>query len=234
MSYDILIDGIPSSSLNLLVTKRPDFPAPKKRYNEYDVLGRDGKLYQDTGHYDDIELSIEFNYMTAPDNWHDIWRKAKKWFLSSANKKLICSDDMGMYYMIKKVVIDTNARTSYRIGKFTVSFTLDPYTYLTSGLNKINNLSSLMNPFDVSKPIYFIQGEGICTLNINGHTIKANVAQNLIIDVFRELSYRTDGTLINYTVDGDYEDMVLIEGINNITISPSSFKLEIQPNWRCI
>lgn len=234
MAYDISIDGIVASSIGLLVVKRPDFPSPKKRYNEQVVLGRDGKLYQDTGLYEDIDIQIEFNYMTSPDNWHNVWRKAKKWLLSSYGKKLMCSDDISMYYLIKKVEIDTNVRNSLRIGKFSVSFTIDPYTYLTDGIKKYELTGNIVNFFEVSKPIYYISGEGMCTITINNHEIKANVGQNLIIDVYRKMAFRDNGALENVAISGDFDDMVLIEGVNEISISPSSFKLQIQPNWRCI
>ena len=35
------------------------------------------------------------------------------------------------------------------------------------------------NPYDMSKPEYKITGEGLCTLTVNGKTMKANVGQSL-------------------------------------------------------
>ena len=73
--YDIFIDGISLYSLGIYVIKRPDFPSPKKKYKEVDIIGIDGKLYQDTGLYEDMDIQIEFNYMGEVDLWHSIWRK---------------------------------------------------------------------------------------------------------------------------------------------------------------
>ena len=52
--YDIYINDISCIEQKILPTTRPDIPAPVKNYNEYDIPGRDGKLYEDLGTYDDI------------------------------------------------------------------------------------------------------------------------------------------------------------------------------------
>ena len=70
-------------------------------------------------------------------------------------------------------------------------------------------------------------------LTVNGKTMKATVGQNLTIDTERMLAYRTDGTLMNTSVTGDYEDLYLQAGENEISIT-SGFSLKIIPNWRCM
>ena len=45
--YDIYINDISCIEQKILPTTRPDIPAPVKNYNEYDIPGRDGKLYED-------------------------------------------------------------------------------------------------------------------------------------------------------------------------------------------
>lgn len=112
--YDIYINDISCIEQKILPTTRPDIPAPVKNYNEYDIPGRDGKLYEDLGTYDDIEITLTFNYMCAPDQWHDTFRKCKKMFLDA--KTLEFSDDNEFYHRVKKAVINTNERVSKRIG----------------------------------------------------------------------------------------------------------------------
>lgn len=233
--YHMFLNDECSEALRLYVVKRPDVPSPQKRYNEKGLPGRDGKLYEDTGYYEDITISVELNYMTSPDNWNNVWRMAKRWLLTSVGKRLSFSDDRSVYYRIKKVEVSTNARNSLRIGRFTVSLTLDPYTYLLSGIQLYDPQQIKDNPYEETTPVYFIKGEGVCTLTVNGHAIKANVGQNLTIDTYRRIAYRSDGTLHNTAISGNYEDMLLIEGENKISISePAKFTLTIQPNWRCI
>ena len=72
----------------------------------------------------------------------------------------------------------------------------------------------------------------MCTLEVNGNRMTANVGQNLTIDTDRMVAYRQDGTLQNTAVTGKYEDLYLTEGEIDIGIS-TGFDLKIIPNWRC-
>lgn len=231
--YDVLVDGISTKRMGFLVVQRPNISAPLKNTNEYDVPGRDGKLYEQMDTYDDVEIPISFNYMSNKDMWHHTFRQAKKIFMNA--EEIVLSDDNDYYHLVKKVVIGTNERNSLRIGRFDVTFTVDPYYYLKTGKMrmKMGNTETLFNQYDKSPAIYYITGEGMCTLNVNGHECICNVGQNLTIDTFLKIAYRDDGNLMNAQVDCDFEEMMLIEGINEITIS-EGFNLEIKPNWRCI
>ena len=61
--------------------------------------------------------------------------------------------------------------------------------------------------------------------------MRANVGQNITIDTERMIAYRTDGAMQNTAVSGDYEDLYLLEGANQIVIT-SGFGLKVIPNWR--
>lgn len=232
MEFDVLIDGTSCNSMGILCVKRPDFPAPQKRYNELEILGRDGKLYQDTGLYEDVDIPIEFNYMDQAQNWGERWREAKSFFLGAKTLKL--SDDSSVFWKVKKVYLSDNQRNSNRIGRFSVNFVLDPYTYLESGNGLYTAAQITENIYELSKPDYLIEGEGVCTLTVNGNEMTANVGQNLTIDTYREVSYRTDsGANNNIAVSGDYEGLFLPTGSVEISIT-SGFELKIRPNWRCV
>lgn len=232
MGFDVLINGTSCNSMGILCVKRPDFPAPQKRYNELEILGRDGKLYQDTGLYEDVDIPIEFNYMDQVQNWGERWREAKSFFLGAKTLKL--SDDSAVFWKVKKVYLSDNQRNSNRIGRFSVNFVLDPYTYLESGNGLYTAAQITENIYELSKPDYLIEGEGVCTLTVNGNEMTANVGQNLTIDTYREVSYRTDsGANNNIAVSGDYEGLFLPTGSVEISIT-SGFELKIRPNWRCV
>lgn len=64
----------------------------------------------------------------------------------------------------------------------------------------------------------------MCTLTVNGNTMTANVGQNLTIDTDRMIAYRSDGTLNNTQVTGNYEDMYLLNGENEISFSGENSK----------
>ena len=150
------------------------------------------------------------------------WQEFTGWFSEKA-------DAVGL----KKVDLGTNEREFRHTAAFTVSLTFSPYEYLVSGKRLYDAEECMLNMYDTCRPIYYIEGEGMCTLTVNGNEMTANVGQNLTIDTELKLAYRTDGTAQNTIVTGDFDDMVLVNGINDISVS-SGFRLKIRPNWRCI
>lgn len=229
--YDIHVDGRSCVRNGILPISRPNIPSPSKRINEYDVLGRDGKLYEDTGFYDDIEIPVSFNYMTDKNRWFEAHRYFKKFFKGA--KELQFNDDANFYYRIKKISISDNKRVSKKIGKFIVTFVLDPYIYLISGKNKVKLQNNLMNFYEECKPTYLISGEGLCNLKVNDYVAICNVSGTLTIDTHLKLSYRDNGELANTAVKCDYDELALKEG-NNTLSATDGFVVEIIPNWRCI
>lgn len=230
--YYFSLDDESSIKHSFAVARRPSIPSPMRNYNEYDIPGRDGVLYEDLGTVDDIVIEIECNYISNPDLWASRWREIKKWLLSK-HKFISLSDDKAFCYRIKKIELGTNEREVIISGAFTVTFTLEGYIYLKTGQLEYDHKNVLFNAYEKTWPLFLITGEGNCTLTVNGTECTCNVGQNLTIDTYLRLSYREDGTLQNTAISADYEDLVLIEGENEISIT-DGFELKIVPNWRCL
>lgn len=227
--YFIVYNDKTNLDVNLLVATRPSKPSPEMEYEEVKVPG--GKtLYIEKG-YKDIDIPVSFNFISKkPETWDKEFRNMKNWLLRKVNNKLKFSDDLEVFYKVNKVIIDTPERTIKKLGKFTVIFTCEPYTYIDEMERELG--TQLYNNYLLSKPIYRIVGEGYLTLNINNKVIKANVGQELIIDTDKGLCYR-NGIVNNVALDGRYKDMYLLEGENTFNWS-NGFKVYILPNWRCL
>lgn len=233
MNYSVLIDDTSITEHGFCITKRPNIPAPERIYDEIAIPGRDGNVLVDRNVYSNIQIEVEINYISNPDEWFEKFRKLKNILNNAAGKKLTFSDDPLFYYKIKKCIIGNNERTFRIGGVIKPVFILSPFQYAKSGLNALHNPTILINDFDESCPIYHVQGEGMCTLKINGKSVTANVGQNLTIDTDKRLSYRKDGTLMNTSLKGYYEDLWLQSGENKLEIS-EGFSLDVIPNWRVI
>lgn len=232
--YYIKLDGKSSMDLGLAITKRPSFPAPKRRYETFDIPGRDGELFIDQEKYDDISTEISFNYIVDHDDmWHEKWRRCKDWLLKGGIRKLELSDDKYFYRKVKLIELSTNERNTRMSGEFSATMVIDPYSYLISGTFMYPYVQVRDNNYGICQPIYYITGEGMCTLSINNKSMTINVGQHIYIDTALQLAYRKDGSLRNTSVSGVYEDLYLVSGKNDIKIT-SGFELQIQPNWRCI
>ena len=230
--FSFKLEGVDSTSKGFKITRRPDIPSTAKDYEEHNIPGRDGALYEDLGTVQDIEIEVSCNYIAKPEEWGTRWRSIKKWLLT-AHQFLVFSDDVDYCYRIKKIDLTTNERQVKYSGQFTVIFTVEGYLYLTSGQKQYSYSQVLKNDYEATYPVYYLTGQGNCVLTVNGNQCNCNVGGNLIIDTYLRLTYRQDGTLRNTDIDADYDDLKLIEGNNTITIT-NGISLNIMPNWRCL
>lgn len=226
--YKVIYNNKTNYDLGILVANRPDIPSPEKKLEKISLDGRDGDLYIDFNVYSDIVIAIEFNFLN--DNNFEVMRNVRKWLLGSINKKLYFTDDTTFFYKVKKVSIDDNNRLLESIGNFTANFTCDPYMYIADGdiERKIGN--SIYNTYDMCKPRYRIDGEGVCYFTVNDTTVRVNVGQSIIIDTELALCYKND-TISNISMSGDYEGLYLKSGQNNINVQ-EGFTLYAMPRWR--
>lgn len=230
--YGIEYGGMTERENGLFVVRRPDIPSPQRRVETVTTPRTDGDMYIYDGAVEDVELEIEFNFIGSPNEWAERFRSARRWLLNSSSTDLILGDDRLFMYKVKMVTIDTAERVCYEIGKFATTFTCEGYQYLIEGAKQHDISDVLMNEYDEAHPVYYITGEGVATLTVNGNSMTANVGQNIVIDTERKICYK-GSTLANTDVSGYYEDLYLVPGANTISIT-SGFTLKVQPNWRSI
>lgn len=230
--FSVIFNSIRDLDFGVKIIKRPSIQCPKRRYRDTEVEGRNSRLYEDLKTYDDIEITIQFNFLSkTADGYNTDYRKIKKWLKGDGILKF--SDDLSYFYVVNKVVIDTPERVLKRLGKFQATFVCEPFQYLEEGQQQLTLPTSLYNDYEECQPTYYIQGEGLLNLTHNGKIITANVGQSLIIDTKLGLCYRADGTLNNVALNGLYEDLFLTEG-NNTFAWTNGFTIKIKPNWRCL
>lgn len=230
--YGIEFAGQTEKHNHMQVVRRPDIPSPSRRYTEKTIPGRDGKLRIYEEAVEDIEITIEFNFMGDPDEWFEMFRAAKKWLLQPGINSLILGDNKDFYYRVKHVNIETTERICHEIGKFSAAFICDGYEYLRAGAFRYAKSEVLQNPYETCRPTYYVQGNGQCTITVNGNSFRVNVNGDATIDSDLMLTYGTDGGIKNASSAGKYTDLYLRPGDNQISVS-SGFGLEITPNWRC-
>lgn len=229
---DIFLDQQSCIRTGLYPAEVPKISVSNRQYRETDIPGRDGIFYEDLETYEDLTQTIKFNFRarkghTVDETFRSFRRMIRK------SKTLAKQSDNTVFYKIKKVSIgELDRGTSYTIGTFDVEFTLDPYAYLRSGSYPLALDRVKDNKYDLCKPIYILNGEGNCDLTVNGKVMKCNVSDNLYIDTDLMLAYRKDGNIVNSEISGNYEDLWLEHGMNSITVSNSSIKLTVIPNWR--
>lgn len=204
----------------------PEFTAAKKRYTSASAGGFDGSLIEDDGTRDNITITCRFSLHR---NVRDRYRRLREWLSEPCG---YLTYDREWYYQAVMVDLGSLDHQTPQYGEADAVFTCLPYEYHASGLNWYTSEGkrTFHNAYGAARPVYKITGEGSCTIRVNGKTVSCNIGQNLTIDVMRQLAYRTDGTIMNNTLTGEYDDLILANGTNTVEI-PSGFKMEIQPRW---
>lgn len=260
MEYGVTFNGERCERYGLLPMHRPNIPAPVRRISRKEVSGRDGILVESDGCHLAVEIQISFNFMNAPDRWAETFRGARKWLRGSG--ELEFSDDPEYFRKVYYCEIQSTERVSRKIGKFDANFVCHPAEFVKAGQQRLFPDQVDYNPYSVSHPIYYISGDGECTLTVNGKVFTMTVYDNMVIDTDRWISYREydraayllthdgspllvetgvplilshgrEGDTNDQETYGDYTDLYLLEGENTFSIT-AGFTLEIMPNWRCL
>ena len=229
--YSFEFNNETSVSHEIYVQSRQDVPGKERKITYTVVGGKEETISDRNTFYENTEISLECAYRIDPADWNRKRRMIGKW-LSGAGE-LTFSDDPEVYWKVKDIQISKFERPLKKHATFTVKFICSPFEYIAEGKEFRSPKDVYFNPYDLSHPEYKITGEGVCTLTVNGKKMKANIGQNLTINTDLMLAYREDGSIMNTSVTGDYEDLYLKPGENSISVS-SGFSLTVKPNWRCI
>ena|GEM_PF-222520 len=231
--YYFRYNGTSSTELGIHILRRPDMPVPRPQIQEIQVEGRDGKLYRDKGTFEDVVFTIECNFLSTPEFFAQKLREVKRWMYGLGSGELQLHDDFECFYAVKKAEIGNAERVLKQLGRFSLRFTCDPYSYLVEGTKERTLPTTLYNAYELSKPIYKLAGDGIAELRVNGNGITVEVQGEITIDTQRQLCYSGKQEIRNRYMAGDYAHLFLRPGDNTFSVS-SGFTASIIPNWRTL
>lgn len=223
--YEIYYNGSSGLEHGVFLPEYPSISQPEKNYETYSVPGRNGELISTSESVGNVEIECVFSVVDR--NFDNRIRDLKKWLRGTGKLRFSGSPE----YFYEVLVIDYNSleQELRRYGQFTATFTCYPYEFKDDGQREYAPENLIYNPNDLCKPIYKITGEGNYTLKVNGKTVTANVGQNLTIDTRNMIAYRSDGTLMNTSITGKYDDLWIPNGDISIQISGGS--LVVIPQW---
>lgn len=238
MKFSFKFGDWTNEDFDIEIKKRPVIPLPTKKYKEIEVKGADGKYYIDTESYEDIEFSIECNFIECDlDEVRNRIREVQNWLYEAVieNGELILSDDYEYFYKVKKVELNNiNYENVYEIQMFEINFIVEALKYWNNTREiQLNNI--YRNSGVTSKPIYKIIGNGNCNLIINGVIVNCtNILNGLIIDTNLNKILNLDGSrAVGKTNIKDIRKLWLKKGINNFSFS-NGFNLYVKPNIRVL
>ena len=212
----VVINGVTSKTINgLLISNLPAISKPMIRTNTETIDGRDGDITTTLGYsaYDktfDIGLRGEYNV-------DDVI----KYFDSCG--EVIFSNEPDKYYRFA-IYNQIDFSKLLRFKKASVTMHVQPFKYdaneaertFTTGAFSVRNIGNIY-----SKPVLTITGTGAVTVTLNNTqilTLALGTGKTIIIDAEQMNAYDTSGNYLNRSVTGNYDDLRLNVGINNIVI----------------
>ena len=158
-------------------------------------------------------------------------RNIRRWLSGEGILRIHTDGNPDSYYEVEQVTQTEDIRKDETYGRLTVSFEVYPYEFLDSGEDEISNPSTIVNPADLCKPEYIIEGSGSGTLTVNGNNMILNsVSTKLTIDTRRQVAKDNSNNDANDKIKGDYRGLYLKNGNNTVSIS-GGLTLKVIPHW---
>lgn len=145
--YSAAYNNVSCNKYGLFLMERPNIPTAEDRIEEYEVLGKDGKMYIETGEVKDRDFPIKIGFFGSPSQWTDKYRAIKTWLQTPQPtilpfNTLQLADDTKYYYKVKKITLDTTEREAIDIGQAIVTLTVDGYNFKRQGFQAFPFLST--------------------------------------------------------------------------------------------
>lgn len=234
---NITWNGISSNSLGLVVEKVPNMDRPARKYDRYQVPGRNGDIFVMQDAWENVEQSYEIWWA---DSVSVVGYSLSEWLFGPTGYQTL-EDDFDPDHYRKAVFTGPydveNILQKY--GRATITFDCDPRRFLTSGLTWIPIPSGMGPGLDIvnptpfpAKPVFDITNAPSLIANIivsnsgSSTMLTISKAGHFIVDSARESIVDEYGVPAFGSTWGKFP--TLYPGTSNI--SPQN-NAKIQPNW---
>lgn len=235
----IIINGVSSKNIDgLLIQSLPPITKPKIRTSIEEIDGKDGDVVTILGYeaYDKpLTIGLAGDY-----NVDDVI----KYFNSCG--KITFSNELDKYYNFAIYdTIDFNKLIRFKTANINIH--VQPFKYsldeppivknITNGAT-ITEIKVRNNGNIYSKPKLTITGSNTITVYIDNKQILSidlsAAGETIIIDVAGMNATDTDGNYLNRQVTGDYDNLILAVGLNNLKVTGTITSITIDKYSRWV
>lgn len=228
-----------SSDLKLIMTAPPLITHSEIRHDTFTIPGRDGDLFSKDTYRGNASVKVSFDLATtgAVGNYTTAMNKVYQWLQGTGN--LIISDEPGVFYEVKKVMITTDQRDIVSYGHLEAEFIVYPYKFLIETYPSTEELT-IVNNYDECMPLFFLNrgssgSESTLTFSVNGNEMSVICPANasaVYVDTRRQIAYYTYSNA-NYEtqVTGDYKKMRFAANSTNTLTKTGFSTLTTTPRW---
>lgn len=236
-----IFDGVDSRTFGLYINGHKTFDSPERRYNLYQVPGRNGSIANDEHAFENVDLKYENSFIF--ENFEENYSRLTNFLLSRSGycrlKDSYNPDEYRMAIFRKAVTPAMN--DSNEVGVFDLIFECQPQRFLDYGDTAFVHESfpfTINNPtMFASKPIIRVYGDG--QLNIGQYRIEIAGSGNFtdidcnIMDCYEGSNNRNSIVTVR-----NHEFPVLVPGNTRFSLVSSSggyintiSRVDVTPRW---
>lgn len=231
-----------SDSFGLHVERVPSQNRPARKYDRYNVPGRNGDIFVMQDAWENVEQTYEvWGGNGSINNATSVGYDLSGWLFSRNNdsgtgyEKLFDSYDPEHFrWAVFTGPFDFESVLTRR-GRTEVTFSCDPRKFLTASAENpvlIGNFPySITNPTRyTSKPHFTIYGSGAATLSCSGKTITiSDIVDGMFLDCENMRAYDEYGANLNTLISGEFP--IIEPGEQSITKTGGITGVDLVPMW---
>ena len=236
-------NGICSADFGIVISKVPTLSRPQRKFERYEVPGRNGAIIEQYDAYDDITITYKVWFANEYFKVADAQKQARgivAWLYTQMGYVRLEDDFEPEYFRLAYFNGPMDIETQLcRYGEATIDFVCRPERYLKSGEEVLtfapNSPSYLDNPTRfASKPLIHIEAStaGQVGGTVGTGNILLNITDYLNIDCDTQDVYRQSAENKNDKFQGVMP--TLQAGTNTINLRDLTgeiSKIEITPRW---
>lgn len=240
----IFWNGVPSSSVSVVVEQPPNYRAAERDYETIHIPGRSGDLLVDNESYKNVARPYKIAFGSAQKNHSEMAAAVSEW-LHSANGYARLEDTYEPEYYRMAVYKDDIDIVNIldHLGRVTINFDCMPQRFLKSGERTISfiNTTSLPKAFTLRNPTGFTAKPLITVFGGDSGDIVINGLRLRILSLNDPVTIDCD-LLEAYTGDISHNSFIswpngerifptLKPGLNEMAVSRTVTKVEVIPRW---
>ena len=235
MSDYLTFAGVRSDTLDIIITAAPEIVVPRRKYDAYNVPGRNGDIIRQQNAWENVEQIYEIAYGMLGDNYRSHTAAIAAWLNAGRGYQRLTDTFDPDHFRLAYIVDELETVSMMeKVGTAELKFNCDPRRFLTSGEapTSFPSAGTLNNPTSfTAKPFVQVYGltNGAGTISIGGKTMQIDaIIDGMIID--GESQNASSGALnCNYYVSGDWPE--LAPGSNTISFTGDVTSVVVTPNF---
>lgn len=232
---DFSINGIPASSLGIVMQNNFRFDGAEPEVETIQIAGRNGALHRYTGSYLNVRGKVEC-YIAHDNVVQDMNTLGRFLKPMDGYLRLDIQSDPDYYRMARVVAMPEHNVLLEFMAPFEIEFDCMPQHFLVEGDNPVSLVDgdTIENPTQqVARPTITLTGENMTSFTLGSQTVNLNgTTGTVVIDSYNHRAYNVDGeVVVPSTLLRGMEFPTIPVGESGISLVGDNMTCSIVPHW---